>query len=133
MTGSVGVMDRSIDHLHTAGGLITDMRGEHGHNLGNSSLLWYESGAGGGFISLQAGTSRTATWVATGVAGGLHNHAVTGTSGAADRDLNHNHTNTFAVSDKPAFDTINAGTGTTLIDKNLPPYIALNYIIYSGA
>jgi microcystin-dependent protein len=123
-----------VDHLHHPGGYSAD-GGGHGHvsNGGHSEVLFRDSAYNTGYGIPQSGAGLAVTWGP--LAAGEHHHGLTSTSGAADRSLDHNHTLTLgvAVNDKPAFNTQDGGAGTTLIDKNLPPYTVVNYIIYAGA
>jgi microcystin-dependent protein len=124
-----------VDHLHHPPSVDDNQIGDHDHNMGHGrSFYWNNNndvlgvnmrGPGDQFW---AGLSAT-TWLNQG----SHNHDFTvGKTGPSDRDLSHNHPLTVTVNNAAAFATQDAGNGTTLTDKNLPPYIAVNYIIYAG-
>jgi microcystin-dependent protein len=121
------------DHLHGPPSVDDNVAGAHDHNMGHGrEFYWHNDNAPLG-INLRApgdsfwvGVSPT-VWNNNG--GHEHNFSV-GNTGAADRALTHDHPVT--VVNAPAFATDNAGAGSTLTDKNLPPYIAVNYIIYAG-
>lgn len=125
----------NTDHYHhQQGTFITSDAGSHGHGWSAEPFL-YNSSTFSDFGLAGGGNIRTATWASSD--NGLHNHSVT-ISGITQSVWNNNpggisHGHTITVNDKAAFDTVVAGAGTTLIDKNLPPYVAVNYIIYAGA
>ena len=135
MTGGIGT-DGGVDHLHGAYTLGASGGGAHGHtsNGGHSEVLFRDGAYNTGYaIPRIDGACYGAGGVAVTwgpLAFGGHGHAVdSGTVGPADRSLNHSHSNTFAVSNATAFNVTNAGAGTTLTDKNMPPWLCVNRII----
>jgi len=127
-----------VDHLHGVGSLGMQGAGQHGHNWGSGTTFLYFAGAGAGGYGVGGGSGwNTATFSHDG----NHAHTMVGQTGASDRALDHNHPIGVSVANHPAFWT-NTGTGnttsgltgagTTLVDKNLPPYTVVNYIIYAG-
>jgi len=124
------------DHVHglgSAGGTMSNAA-PHTHNFGDGSQIWYSPGSGQGFSPVSgAGVfhAALATFAGSGAAAGVHTHTLTGQTDA--RSAAHNHSVSISVNDKPAFDTVKAGTATVGTDKNLPPYLVVNYIIYAGA
>jgi microcystin-dependent protein len=114
------------DHLHGGPAVDDNMAGDHNHGIGHGGILWQKYNAGVLGINLTGPGS--AYWVGlaevTWLQQGTHEHNLSASmTGAADRSLVHEHPITVN----------NAGAGTTLTDKNLPPYLAVNYIIRSGA
>ena len=134
-------MDRSIDHLH-------GMQHTHPPSGGNTQSGWMFRGPGQG--GWDPGGSNPNGWGGYYSNGAGTYYADRGTTDAADRSLDHlhhvygqsggisaNHTHTISVSvtvnNQAAFDVTANGAGTTLVDKNLPPYVAVNYMIYAGS
>lgn len=120
------------NHLHTAGGYNAIGVGDHDHGMGHGSIFWRKYNQGALGVNLRGpgdpywvGFAET-TWYNQGA----HGHGLQSTSGAADRSLAHAHG--VSVNGSGALQTDAFGAGTSLTDKNLPPYIALNYIIYAG-
>lgn len=122
------------DHLHD---FSTAGAGYHTHGWDAKGFLYNDVGVSGyGLTQDGGGGIRSATWSGDG------NHAHSGTTGgvqtAYPNAANHSHAITVStsisggVSNAAAFNTTDNGAGTTLIDKNLPPYVAVNYIIYAG-
>jgi microcystin-dependent protein len=118
-----------LQHQHPVN-IVTNVAGQHGHNLGHGANLYYvEGNQGEGATSV--GSLGRAQWLHDG----NHQHSVDGFTGVNhfDGGRYHSHTIGVTVNNQPAFNTENTGPGTTLVDKNLPPYVAVNYIIYAGA
>jgi hypothetical protein len=119
-SGSSGEADRNHTHAYSG---TTSGGGNHQHgqpivdNAGPN--MSSPSGYGPGNI----GTFYT------GFAGD-HSHTFSGTTGGFSSQ--HAHAVYVTVNNAAAFATQDSGNGTTLTDKNLPPYVAVNYIIYSG-
>jgi len=129
-------MDRSIDHLHSG---ATAGEGGHSHtsNGGHGEYVFRDGAFNTGYHGPPVGYGIPGgvalTWGPT--VGGNHAHSFT--TGAADRSLDHLHHisgGTYGANARHAHTvTVNPnGAGTTLVDKNLPPYIVVNYIIYAG-
>jgi microcystin-dependent protein len=137
-----------LQHLHSVpahshGATAAPGDTNHVHSLGQDGGLAATAGShthvasnGGSFQAAQAATGynlsptgNAAVGGATIVAAGDHSHALTGyTSGYSA-----NHSHAVTIADAAAFNTVNQGAGTTLVDKNLPPYLVVNHIIYAGS
>ena len=105
-----------VDHLHSAGGYAGPV---HDHNYGDGTQHWWLDpnawALADGAIADRPGAGSKmglATWHSGG--GG----AVTGSSGPADRGLNHTH----PLQNPPG--GVDGGN-----DRNLPPYRVFNFII----
>jgi len=65
-----------------------------------------------------------------------HTHTLTvsgsATGTVANTGSTHTHNITGSTADKPAFNTVNTGAGTTLVNKNYQPYLVTNFMIYAG-
>lgn len=136
ITGAIGTMDRSIDHLHTAGGYTTDTRADHDHGIPHGSNLVRKNNASPLGANLRAPGDQF--WVGLEdifhSTQGNHAHGMLSTSGASDRDLNHLHNHSLGIANNTAalVTDNNTGGSATAVDKNLPPYLAINYIVYAG-
>ena len=133
-------MDRSIDHLH-------HMQHTHPPSGGNTNSGWMYRGPGQG--GWDPGGTNANGWGGYYSNGAGTYYADRDYTGAADRSLDHlhhvygntggistNHTHSVSVgvtvNNAAAFNTVATGGGTTLTDKNLSPYVAVNYMIYAG-
>jgi microcystin-dependent protein len=128
-TGSSNQVD--LQHYHPVN-ITSGEAGQHGHNFGNGSAIWFNGGTGFGGLTPDVGGMNLATFVHDG----NHTHGVNGFTGVNYFDGGRYHTHgvgSYTVNNRAAFNTNDTGTGTTGAEKNLPPYIALNYIIYAGA
>jgi len=131
-TSSASTNFETQDHVHglgSAGGTMSNAA-PHTHNFGDGSQIWYSPGSGQGFSPVSgAGVfhAALATFAGSGAAAGVHTHTLTGQTDA--RSAAHNHAVSISVNDKAAFDTVSVGAGTTLVDKNLPPYVVMNRIM----
>jgi microcystin-dependent protein len=125
-SGSSNQVD--LQHQHPVN-IVTNTTGHHDHGWGTEPFLY--NGPESGYGLAAGGGIRTAVWSPQG----NHNHSVDGFTGVNHFDGGrfHSHTIGVTVNNQPAFDTTDTGAGTTLVDKNLPPYVAVNYIIYAGA
>ena len=124
-SGSADVQLGAHDHGWSG---TTSQNGSHGHNLGHGELLKYYM-VGGTENAVVGGNGQpmaNAQWLHDGA----HQHSVSGTTDA--RNLAHGHNIGVTVNNQVAFNTNPNGAGTTNIDKNLPPYVVVNYIIYRG-
>jgi microcystin-dependent protein len=118
-----------LNHQHPVN-IASDGGGAHDHGWSPEPFL-YNSPTFSDFGLAGGGNIRTANW--SGV--GNHTHGVNGHTGYNHFDGGRYHTHgvgTYAVSNAPAFNTQETGAGTTLVDKNYPLYVAVNYIIYAG-
>ncbi len=120
----------AVPHTHTVF-VDDDNAGDHNHGWGHGSIFWHKYPSAALGMNLRG--PGDPYWVgmaeATWLNGGTHNHTITGSTGAATET---GHSHTVTINNAAAFATENAGAGTTATDKNLPPYIAVNYIIYAG-
>jgi microcystin-dependent protein len=127
-TATTVVSDQSSDHVHGGSTLGTSNPGDHTHGQGHGvGYVVFASPNGGANLGVGTTWGVSPAWRHEGG----HVHSITGNTGGISAA--HKHTVTATIADKPAFNTENAGIGTTLTDKNLPPYVVCNYIIYAGA
>lgn len=127
------------DHYHAFG---TSENGEHGHNIGDGTQMWYQ-GAAGGYGGWTAGVGNaqiTGGWNGYGYSGGYNpyaagRHSHTGNTGWASDG---NRTggarfgagNTTNGASDGTGNTTNSQTPTASgTNANLPPYLTLNHII----
>ena len=133
----------SPDHAHA----IDFMSGASDRSLAHQHHMQHQH-PGVGFNN-QTGFFNRGVWNAGGYGGGVDGGAMGGAhtyppTGNADRDWtgaegapDHLHRilgGTVGANARHSHSvTVNPnGAGTTLVDKNLPPYIVVNYIIYAG-
>lgn len=123
-----------VDHLHGAGGLVAANAGLHYHiSTGDPALNMLVAEAGGPQLGGGAPFTNMPTigYRQFSSQDGIHQHTLTGTTGAADRALTtgfmdraatHAHTT-------PAFNGATAQTGVAPAGTNMPPFIAIQHII----
>lgn len=148
-----------FDHGHTASAVAVDINhthnipehyhamqqaGEHGHGLGDGTTIWYYGPSGMGGVG-GSGIAPSGGYITTGGAGGQHSHYIfpqtPGPSGYMAANNVHGHTVNIGAASGTATtaagaqalthtgntpDIAGAGPGT---DKNLPPYVVVNFII----
>lgn len=120
------------DHLHDFG--TGTGSANHGHGFGDQSLIAYHNP--NGWATVQGGNGTGLSLATFSHDGANHTHSGTtgGVQAGYPNAANHSHTISIAggVTNSVAYLTGMGGGGTTSVDKNLPPYIAVNYIIYAG-
>lgn len=117
-----------INHLHGPGTLATNTTGQHGHNLGDGSAMWYLMPEGNvGYIASGGGRSNIGIWAHDG----NHNHAVNaGTTAAMDRTGDHRHAingNSDPAGGSVTGNTSNVGVAGT--NRNVQPFAVMTKII----
>lgn len=135
----------AVNHGHGLSGAVENDTAPHTHSFSDTANTGYESahthtdGIGSDFIMAGTGgdgathtlefgsyVSYSRQSVTGGQPGSGHRHsvAVSGTTGAASAtDATHGHTDTFAVTNL---------TGEAGTDANMPPYVAVTYLIRTG-
>jgi microcystin-dependent protein len=126
------------DHYHAnQGNTGNSVSGLWGHYSagGHTEVLFRDSAYNTGFaiptVANSGGGGVAVTWGPL-VTHPDHYHAVNRTGGETTGWASARHTHSVTVNDRAAFNTVEAGAGTALIDKNLAPYLAVNQIIYAG-
>ena len=130
--GASGWSDNRLGaHNHGWSG-TTSQNGNHGHNWGHGTQFWWVDPNGWQLPAGQPGPGLGGSPMAAAqwLHDGAHQHTIGGTTD--NRDLTHAHAIGVSVANQAAFWTQATGAGTTLADKNLPPYLVVNYIIYAG-
>ena len=130
------------NHGHDIGGLLTGTdNAPHSHNSlgGISKVLWWDEGGynSGYAIPLVQNAGNVPLSIAAGAMGGPtagHSHTLIGATGGPSP--NHVHSSgTLAIVTHPDAATQSTKSpvgGTTYTDINLSPYLAVNFIIYTG-
>lgn len=142
---SISASSNSVwtDHLHDfSGGTAGEGGHSHTSDGGHGTYVFRDGAYNTRYVAPNmdrvntGGAELALTWGPT--VGGNHGHAFSGTTAGVQTNYpnaaNHSHTISIAgsVSNQAAFNTTDGGGGTTTVDKNLPPYVAVNYMIYAG-
>jgi len=140
LTGNTG--NDLGNHHHDIGGLLTGIENQgHGHHStgGFTGVMWHDTtGYNSGYaIPLTQNSGGSGLSPAVGAMGNQnanHTHTLAGSTGGPT--VNHVHgLGTLAVANQTEFPTQSTKSpfgGDTYVDKNLPPYLAVNKIIYTG-
>ena len=112
-----GTMTVDIDHGHSDTFANVGV-GDHSHDLATGrGFLWYNAASGGGFSASGSQAKESADYFS---ADGAHNHTITGSITSLNQ------------ANEPVVGSMSdAGLGTG-VDRNLPPYMALNFAVKLG-